>query len=84
MGGRKILRAIDRDQITAVKKDKAFQAFSAVQLAKNIAVDRRECVRVDRVGNLSHLGVTGHRLDVKHPLQVLDFAGRLAALVKGE
>lgn len=82
LAGREIARAIERQQVTALEIDEAFQGFAALQAAEDVLVQRPHIVGLDGVEYGPHLRVAGNALDAVNGAKVV--VGVLAALVEGQ
>ena len=69
--GREILRAIQRQQIAAFVEDKRFKGISALQFVEDVQEHGAKQVGLDRIEDVSHLGVAGDALDAVEVLHVL-------------
>ena len=63
LGGGKIARPVQRQQVMAVEIDEPFQRLAALQAAKDITEQRPQVVGIDRIEEGPHLGVAGNVVD---------------------
>lgn len=80
--GRKVLGAIQRQEVTIIQKHQLFQDFPTLGLAKDSRKDRGQFLRLDLIQDDPHLGITGHHADVIDGLEIREFRLVVPALIK--
>lgn len=68
--GRKVTRAVQRQQVGSVIVDVIFQNLAALHLTPNVAEHRPKVLGIHPIQNGAHLRVTGNLADLKNSVQV--------------